>query len=201
VSEDAQGAFPMSVPVAHLAASSTSAQPDVAVVGGVAALLLVTIGGIAAASQNSDEEQASDARTVGMPATASAAAGAAPTASVATPAATASILTKESPKTEEEVAKAYDVARQEQLEIDRIKNDFIARLEQAGRQSTIRLETMGKTGIAASGSTVPSAVKEDSLPDEVFLRTTPMNLAKRNALEANRKQWGIEYTPLKPKRQ
>ena len=52
----------MSVPVAHLAASSTSAQPDVAVVGGVAALLLVTIGGIAAASQNSDEEQASDAR-------------------------------------------------------------------------------------------------------------------------------------------
>ena len=35
---------------------------------------------------------------------------------------------------------------------------------------------------------------------QVFLRTTPMNLAKRNALEANRKQWGIGYDPQNPQR-
>jgi hypothetical protein len=33
----------------------------------------------------------------------------------------------------------------------------------------------------------------DSLPEEVFLRTTPMNLAKRNALEANRRQVFLFY--------
>ena len=93
------------------------------------------------------------------------------------------------------MAEAYDKARLETQEISRLKNDFVAKLEQAGRQATIRLKTMGEMGIAAFRADESSRqAKADSLPDEVFLRTAPMNLAKRNALEANRKQWGIQYT-------
>ena len=88
--------------------------------------------------------------------------------------------------------------------------DYLARIDLAGRQATIRLATMGEQGVAPVSATAGSGrqdVKEesvadapDSMPEEVFLRTQPMNLAKRNALEANRRQWGIGYDPSKPER-
>jgi len=46
--------------------------------------------------------------------------------------ATLALANMETPKTPEEIAKAYDKAREETQEITRIKNDFIARLEMAG---------------------------------------------------------------------
>ena len=118
------------------------------------------------------------------------------------------------------MAAAYDKARQETVELNRVKNDFVAKLEMAGRQATIRLKTMGEMGLAsfmASGTNatqdeaqqtldrlaadrLAEGQKADSLPSEVFLRSAPMNLAKRNALEANRKQWGIGIDPSKPQR-
>ena len=109
---------------------------------------------------------------------------------------------------QQEVAQVYDRTREEVQEIARIKNDFIAKLEKAGRQSTLRLQTMGGTPIpgadaeadAHAEKAAESGGKGDSMPEEVFLRTTPMNLAKRNAIEANRRQWGIGYDPKKPER-
>ena len=109
---------------------------------------------------------------------------------------------------QQEVAQVYDRTREEVQEIARIKNDFIAKLEKAGRQSTLRLQTMGGTPIpgaeaeadAHAETAAESGGKGDSMPEEVFLRTTPMNLAKRNAIEANRRQWGIGYDPKKPER-
>ena len=42
------------------------------------------------------------------------------------------------------MAAAYDKARQETVELNRVKNDFVAKLEMAGRQATISLKTMGE---------------------------------------------------------
>lgn len=69
-------------------------------------------------------------------------------------------------------AAAYDKSREEQLEIDRIKNDFLAKLELAGRQSTIRLATMGE-GIATTGAPGAEGSKPSSLPDEVYIPPKP----------------------------
>ena len=57
------------------------------------------------------------------------------------------------------MAAAYDKARQETVELNRVKNDFVAKLEMAGRQATIRLKTMGEMGLAsfmASGTNARS---------------------------------------------
>lgn len=200
------GAFPMSVPVMQLA------EADFSSFAGGAAALLVIAGGLVASQGKSDESSSSSSSSSPTPPTPTApAAPSSKETPVETPAPTkkvsvgakAALLSKESSKTQEEIAKAYDKAREETQEISRIKNDFIARLEMAGRQSTIRLATMGEQGLAAYNSASASAESEkssDSLPEEVFLRSTPMNLAKRNAIEANRKQWGIGYDPKKPQR-
>ena len=45
----------------------------------------------------------------------------------------------QTPMTQEEIAKAYDRAREETQEITRIKNDFIARLEMAGMRVRVCL--------------------------------------------------------------
>lgn len=114
----------------------------------------------------------------------------------------ASKVNMESGAMQQMMAAAYDKARLETQEISRVKNDFVAKLEMAGRQATIRLKTMGEIGLATfrADEASKNATKADSLPDEVFLRTAPMNLAKRNAIEQNRKQWGIGYDPMNPQR-
>eukprot|EP00802_Teleaulax_amphioxeia_P004288 Tamp_04292.p2 GENE.Tamp_04292~~Tamp_04292.p2 ORF type:complete len:536 (-),score=104.90 Tamp_04292:1740-3122(-) len=146
--------------------------------------------------------------------------GAVPTVLSSKAAELASKMRVDGERAQAAMAAAYDKARSETVELGRVKNDFIAKLEMAGRQATVRLKTMGDMGLAAfmaSGANateedaqatlnqlaadrLASGQKPDSLPEEVFLRTAPMNLAKRNAIEANRKQWGIGADPAKPQR-
>lgn len=71
-------------------------------------------------------------------------------------------------KPKAQVASEFDKAREEQNEIARIKNDFMAKLEVAGRQSTIRLKTAGEMGLAAYQQ---GAKKADNLPEEVFIKS------------------------------
>jgi hypothetical protein len=40
-------------------------------------------------------------------------------------------------------------ARREQEEIDRIKSSFVRKIEERGRQATMRIKTMGEIGLAA----------------------------------------------------
>jgi peroxiredoxin len=146
--------------------------------------------------------------------------GAVPSVVSSRVAALATKVRMDSEKAQAAMAAAYDKARSETVEIGRVKNDFIAKLEMAGRQATVRLKTMGEMGLAAfmasdtnataedaqqvldklNADRLVSGQKPDSLPTEVYLRSAPMNLAKRNALEANRKQWGIGIDPAKPQR-
>ena len=136
--EDMQGVFPASVPVVRLADAGVSS-----FAGGFLALLVVA-GGLVLTAQNKEEEGSGSPTTSATTAAAvlNATAIAVKSPEIVTPAparkievsaaAKAALLNKESPKTQEEIAKAYDKAREETQEITRIKNDFIARLEMAG---------------------------------------------------------------------
>ena len=67
-----------------------------------------------------------------------------------------------------EESAAYERTRNQQLQIARIKNDFIRKLELAGRLSMMRLETTGQS-IAATGAREMSArawEEPSSLTDE-----------------------------------
>jgi len=140
--EDMQGVFPASVPVVRLADADVSS-----FAGGFVALLVVA-GGLVLTAQNKEEEGSGSLTTsASTPAAATASVlkatatamkspeivAPAPSSKIEVSAASkAALLNKESPKTQEEIAKAYDKAREETQEITRIKNDFIARLEMAG---------------------------------------------------------------------
>eukprot|EP00802_Teleaulax_amphioxeia_P021663 Tamp_22034.p1 GENE.Tamp_22034~~Tamp_22034.p1 ORF type:complete len:227 (-),score=41.32 Tamp_22034:429-1109(-) len=83
-------------------------------------------------------------------------------------------ITVFSQQTPAQMAKAYDNARQELTELARIKNDFMAKIELAGRDSGIRLKTMGEMGVSlldrlseVQGNS--KANKSSSLPDEVYI--------------------------------
>jgi len=189
-------------------------QTELYVLGGGAAFLVALVAAIAYGAQN-NEAEAGSSQTTGPEIDA-----AVPTSKqTPTPAPAAKKVDnvpqvkaamRKAPEAESmsdsDLAQVYDKTREEVQEIARIKNDFIAKLENAGRQSTLRLQTMGGTPLdsieddAANAEAAASSGKGDSLPDELLVRVVPMNLAKRNALEANRKQWGIGYDPENPER-
>jgi len=69
-------------------------------------------------------------------------------------------------KTDAQVAQNYESARVEQEEIERIKSNYMQKLDTIGRHSTMRLKTMGEIGLAAY---MQGAKKANKLPDEVYI--------------------------------
>jgi len=67
---------------------------------------------------------------------------------------------------EAHVTANYEEARREQEEIDSIKSSFVARVEERGRQATMRIKTMGEIGLAAYQE---GAKKANTLPDDVYI--------------------------------
>jgi hypothetical protein len=184
-------------------------QTEMYVTGGGVAVLVAVVAAIAYGAQNSESGASQTTEVdaaVPTPKQSPAPAPAATTAAKAPQVQAVTLKTEAAPKSDADLARVYDKSREEVQEIARIKNDFIAKLEKAGRQSTLRLQTMGGTpiegveGEEATAEASESSAKGDSLPDELLVRVAPMNLAKRNAIEANRKQWGIGYDPEKPER-
>lgn len=206
------GVFPIAPKLYLVQQKSALTQKDAYVVGAVIALLGLA-GGIALALQSDQSQDVPEPSTSkGLEST-----SAADTKNENsrecknTEKQAPKVISEVAEKSQKDTAEMYDKSRAEVQEIARIKNDFIAKLEKAGRQSTLRLETMGGSPIpgAEAGADVGQAANNvgskdsiagDSLPEEVLLRTVPMNLAKRNALEANRRQWGIGYDAKRPER-
>eukprot|EP00802_Teleaulax_amphioxeia_P008410 Tamp_08419.p1 GENE.Tamp_08419~~Tamp_08419.p1 ORF type:complete len:249 (-),score=48.90 Tamp_08419:1584-2330(-) len=83
-----------------------------------------------------------------------------------TPTISGSVSRTDAAKSPPDVADAYAQARAEQDAIAQIKQRFMEKIENTGRQATMRLKTMGELGLAAYQD---GAKKANNLPDEVYI--------------------------------
>ena len=114
-----EGVFPTTKPLAHLSAA-TAQEIDITVIyaGGAAAALLLLTAAVASSQKSKSVAKAGEVKRVNGVAPFEGAsttpAAAAPIFTKVTPAAAAPIK-QEAPKTQEEIARAYDIARSEQV--------------------------------------------------------------------------------------